>query len=108
MNRVALIVLLCLPLSPALHAQQKSATAVSSQLCNRENAVDIAKQQIAQARTLDDVVQRIAVLIRAGDLLWPYEQEKALAAFLEAFDLAVQHFKEHGDEIKLCREADAC
>jgi len=36
---------------------------------------------------------------RAADLLWPHEQDKAMAAFMEAFDLAVQNLKEHGDQI---------
>lgn len=71
----------------------------TSQLCTRENAVDTAKQQILQSRTFDNVAQRINVLLRAGDLLWPHDQEKALAAFMEAFDLAVQNFKENGDRV---------
>ena len=72
----------------------------SSQLCTRDNALDTAKQQVLQSRTFDNVVQRIGVLVRAGDLLWPHDQEKALAALMEAFDLAVQDYKEHGDQIK--------
>jgi hypothetical protein len=45
------------------------------------------------------------VLLRAADLLWPYEPEKASATFMEAFDLAVQDFKEHGDQIKRTSQA---
>src|SRR5215208_7802793 len=71
-----------------------------SVLCTAENAVDTTKQQILQSRTMDNPVQRIAVLLRGADLLWPHEQDKALAAFTEALDLAVQNFKENGDEIK--------
>ncbi len=38
--------------------------------------------------------------MRAADVLWPYDREKSLAAFMEAFDLAVQNFKEQGDQIQ--------
>jgi hypothetical protein len=98
MNRVVLVVcvLLCLPL--VINAQKKPAVATSS-LCTRDNALDTAKQQILFTRTFDNQVHRIAVLIRAADLLWPHDQEKALATFMEAFDLAVQNFKENGDVI---------
>src|SRR5829696_5711412 len=95
MTRLALLVaLICISL-PA-HAQKK---AVSS-LCTRDNALDTTKQQILLTRTFDNPVQRIAVLLRAADLLWPHEQEKSVAAFMEAFDLAVQNFKEKGDQIE--------
>lgn len=98
MNRVVLVVciLLCLPL--VTNAQKKPAVATSS-LCTRENALDTTKQQILFSRTIDNQAQRIGVLLRAADLLWPHDQEKALAAFMEAFDLAVQYFKETGDQI---------
>ena len=98
MNRVVLVVciLLCLPL--VINAQKKPAVATSS-LCTKDNALDTAKQQILQTRTFDNQVQRIAVLLRAADLLWPHEPDKALAVFMEAFDLAVQNFKENGDVV---------
>ncbi|HKU77730.1 MAG TPA: hypothetical protein VJR02_27700 [Pyrinomonadaceae bacterium] len=98
MNRVvpAVCILLCLPL--VINAQKKPAGATSS-LCTRDNALDTTKQQILQTRTFDNQVHRIAVLIRAADLLWPHEPDKALATFMEAFDLAVQNFKESGDVV---------
>lgn len=101
MSRAALLILLTFCLGAITHAQpQKKPSIETSSLCTRDNAVDTTKQQILVSRTFDNVVQRIAVLLRAADLLWPHEQEKAMAAFLEAFDLAVQNFKEHGDEIR--------
>ena len=98
MNRVvpAVCILLCLPL--VINAQKNPAGATSS-LCTRDNALDTTKQQILQTRTFDNQVHRIAVLIRAADLLWPHEPDKALATFMEAFDLAVQNFKESGDVV---------
>ena len=69
-----------------------------SSSCSRDGALDIIQQQIALSKTLDNSVQRITVLIRAADLLWVFQQDKARAAFTEAFDLAVVNFKEKGDE----------
>ena len=76
---------------------QKQPTATSP-LCTRAHAIDNAKQQILFTRTFDNSVQRIAVLLRAADLLWPHDQERSLATFMEAFDLAVQDFKDQGDQ----------
>jgi len=61
--------------------------------------LEIIEQQIGATRTFDNGVQRITVLIRAGDLLWNFQQKKSRAAFTEAFDLAVQNFKDKGDEL---------
>ena len=81
-------------------AQEKSPlVAVPSSGCSRENALELIQQQIDATKTFDDAVQRITVLIRAADLLWAFRQPKARAALTEAFDLAVQHFKEKGDEL---------
>src|SRR4030095_13484324 len=93
--RVVLLILLIASLTTSVNAQKKQ----GSPLCTRENALDTTKQQTLNTRTFDNVAQRIAVLLRAADLLWPHEQDKAMAAFIEAFDLAVQNFKEHGDQI---------
>ncbi len=101
MIRVALLVslLLCIAVNTNAQAQKKPPT-VTSPLCTRNNAVDNTKQQILFTRTFDQIVGRITVLLRSGDLLWPYEQDKALAAFMEAFDLATQNFKEQGDQVR--------
>ncbi|HEU5131343.1 MAG TPA: hypothetical protein VFT26_04535, partial [Pyrinomonadaceae bacterium] len=95
MTRLALLFFLIVCTSAA-HAQKKTL----SSLCTRDNALDTAKQQILITRTFDNPVQRITVLLRAADLLWPHDQEKSLAAFMEAFDLAVQNFKEKGDQVE--------
>ena len=72
-------------------AQSKSA---GTTLCNRDYAVDLIKQQVAITRTFDNAARRIAVLNRAADLLWSFEQEKAREAFTEAFEVAAQTEKE--------------
>src|ERR1043165_2981823 len=96
MIRLALLISLLVCLASPINAQKKTV----SSLCTRDNALDTAKQQILITRTFDNPVQRIAVLLRAADLLWPHDQEKSLAAFMEAFDFAVQIFKEKGDQIQ--------
>jgi hypothetical protein len=99
MKRVALLTLLTLCLVPTTQAQKKPAVETSS-LCTRDYAIDTAKQQILLSRTFENAVQRIAVVLRAADLLWPHEQDRAMAAFMEALDLAVQNFKENGDQTR--------
>src|SRR6185369_12982784 len=94
MTRLTFILVFSLCLASPINAQKKT----TSSLCTRDNAVDIAKQQILITRTFDNPLQRIAVLLRAADLLWPQDQEKSVAAFMEAFDLAVQNFNEKGDQ----------
>ena len=96
MKRLALLVSLIACISLPAHAQKKT----ESSLCTRDNALDTTKQQILLTRTYDNVVQRIAVLVRAADLLWKHDQEKSLATFMEAFELAVQNFKETGDQVQ--------
>lgn len=104
MSRIAFILCLLVCLGPLTKVQAQKKPATVSSLCTRDYAIDTAKQQILGSRTFDNVVQRITILLRAADLLWPHEQDKALAAFTEAFDLAVQHFKEHGDQTRRASE----
>jgi hypothetical protein len=76
-------------------AQSKSAGTGTPSLCNRNDAIEPIRQQIDITRTFDNAVQRITVLIRAADLLWPFQQDKARAAFTEAFEIAAQNEKEN-------------
>ncbi len=57
-------------------------------------------QQIAITRTFDNAVRRTTVLIRAADILWPYQQDKARAAFVEAFEVASQYEKGKSEQSK--------
>lgn len=56
-------------------AQTKPPGSARSPHCSRENALEMIKQQIDVSRTLNDNPKRIAVLIRAAVLLWPYQQD---------------------------------
>ncbi len=97
--RVRLWLALCLvvTLSASSLAQGKK-TASPASSCNRESALAILEEQVAATRTFDDQVGRVAVLIRAADLLWSSQQEKARLVFGEAFEIANRDFKENGDE----------
>src|SRR5580765_3529721 len=89
-----------LPLCSNVMAQESSPPArIKSSLCNRENALTIIQQQIDFTKTFDDDVPRITVLIRAADLIWPFEEGKARAVYVDAFDLATRHHNEKGDEL---------
>ena len=100
MIRSCLLVAVTLCMVSAANAQAPKQPSSTSALCTRTQAIDNTKEQILFTRTFDRGVQRIAVLLRAADLLWPHDQERSVAAFMEAFDLAVQDFKEQGDQIR--------
>jgi hypothetical protein len=85
---------LCAVLNPHAQAQTKSAEAAKSALCTRDIALDMVKQQVNLTKTFSNNLRRITVLLRAADLLWPYEQSQARAIFTDAFELATQYEKE--------------
>jgi hypothetical protein len=79
-------------------AQSKPTEAGKSPLCSRENALEMIKQQVSLTKTFNDSIRRINVLIRAADLLWPYQQNKARAVFVEALELAAENEKENAQK----------
>ena len=89
---------LMLSASTVAAAQEKTPAPTPPSSCSRENALEIIQQQIDLSKTIDDDVRRIKVLLRASDLIWPYQPEQARAAFTEAFDVAARNFKEKGDK----------
>src|ERR1044071_5764330 len=72
----------------------KIAPPVSS--CSRDGALDIVQRQIDLSKTIDNDAKRIALDLRAADLMWPAAQDKARATFSDAFDIAARLFKEKG------------
>ena len=84
-------------LAPAQSTPKPQPTATPSALCNRENGIAIIGQQIEISRTLDEAPRRVGLLVKAADLLWTIDQQKARATFTEAMDLAIRDFREHGD-----------
>ncbi len=99
-RRVEVLVplIFCLAISLPSFSQKKSPPKATSSLCTQTIALDTVKQQILATRTFENSTQRIAVLVRSADLLWPHQQEKARAAFSESFDLATAIFEEKGNE----------
>ena len=94
--RYLLLLTACLCIAiPRQQVLAQSKPAGASSLCKRNDAIELVRQQIDVTRTFDDAVRRVSVLTRAADLLWPLQQDKARAAFTEAFDLAVQNEKEN-------------
>jgi hypothetical protein len=99
MRKPTIVTLALLAIFSASNASaQKKSEAPVSQLCTRNSALDIIQQQSAGAKTFDNPVQRIAVMVRAADLMWPYQPAKSRAIFTEAFDAATLDFKEKGDQ----------
>jgi hypothetical protein len=95
-HRFPLALLLLALVNLSTFAQQKAAPISSS--CNADAAVELIQQQLAETKTFDDAEARIRVVIRAADLLWGPREPQARAAFVEAFDLARQYYKEKGDD----------
>jgi len=88
-----------IPRQPAF-AQAKPAGIGASSLCKGNDAIELIRQQIDVTRTFDSAVRRIPILIRAADLLWPFQPDKARAAFTEAFEVAGQNEKEKSEQSK--------
>jgi hypothetical protein len=80
-------------LHPTL-AQSKSTASPTSSLCNRDDVLQMIQQQAEITRTFDSSVRRVTVLIRAADLLWPFQQARARTVFTEAMELAERDEKE--------------
>ncbi len=97
---VVLLALCALTGSDRILAQSKSAESEALPFCSRSNAIDSIRQQIDVTKTIDDSTRRIAVLVRAADLLWTLQQDKARPAFTEAFEVAQHHEKEKGEQAK--------
>ncbi len=95
--RCVVLSMLCLSgASERILAQSNSAGSETVPFCDRSNAIDSIRQQIELAKTIDEPMRRIAVLLRAADILWPIDQRQAREVFTGAFDLAVE--SENGKE----------
>jgi hypothetical protein len=75
----------------AAHVVAQNPPQPSGSTCRKNEAVDTIKEQIAVSKTLDDPLERITLLIRVADLLWGLDNERARAAFIEAFDIATEY-----------------
>lgn len=89
---ISMRVLLALILISQVGSSVAQSNEPDRQVCDREEAFSLIQEQIAQSKTLDKTAARISILTQGADLLWPYRQSAARAAFEEAFDIATQEF----------------
>ena len=91
--KILLLILCCI----TVDAQTARQSTVKSELCTQENALRTVNEQLAAAKTVDDPVRRISVMLRGADLLWIYQPDKSRAAFADAFEVAKQSFDPQHD-----------
>lgn len=96
--KISLCSALCVwSLAAVVSAQDKpEPVATPASTCSRDSALEIVQRQIDLSKTIDKDVQRITVLLRAADVVWPFEQARARGAFSDAFEIATRVFKEKG------------
>ncbi|MBV8859718.1 MAG: hypothetical protein JOZ02_22485 [Acidobacteria bacterium] len=97
---VVILPALCVALTSGARAPAQTGVQWSpepSSLCGRDNALALVRQQLDASKALNDDARRVAVMLRAADLLWPYRQDEAREVFSAAFDAAKRDFKEKGD-----------
>jgi len=96
MHHILFVVLILIGASVAniTSAQSGLPSTENSSLCTGNTSIDTIRQQIEITKTFDSTPQRITILIRAADLLWILEENRARSVFIEALELARQNFKE--------------
>jgi hypothetical protein len=99
LTRALLLMTLCL-LPAYAGAQVKKEAERPKVYCEPSRALALVGEQLSEAKAFDNPVKRIAVMMRAADLLWPRERTQARAVFTEAFELASSHYRARGDEIR--------
>ncbi|MBV9928324.1 MAG: hypothetical protein JOZ96_25115 [Acidobacteria bacterium] len=73
--------------------------------CDAERALQLVREQLAEAKAFANGAKRVDVLARAADLLWPSDETQARALFAEAFEVASAHYREHGQETAVRKSA---
>lgn len=106
----ALFVLsLALPPSAAQTRPAEAPADGPAPACDAERALQLVGQQLSDAKAFANGAKRVAVMARAADLLWPFDEAQARAVFAEAFEVASSHYREHGQEstVRKSSRADA-
>jgi hypothetical protein len=88
------LAILVLPTTRFVVGQKRVDPNPNSRWCSTNNAVTLIQQQVDAAKLLDKTSSRIAVLVRAADVLWFQNEKKAREVFKEAFELAESDLKE--------------
>lgn len=86
---------------PPAESPRKAKSSTAAHACDQQRAVALVEQQVAEARSFEKPAAQIAVMTRAADLLWPYQEDSARSTFTEAFDLASKYFAARGDESRV-------
>ncbi|HEV2860507.1 MAG TPA: hypothetical protein VGX48_05835 [Pyrinomonadaceae bacterium] len=97
---LALALLLLLQAQPHAQEGQAEKKQTPAVFCDVPRALAVVAQQVSDAKEMEDAAGRIAVMVRAADLLWPHEEKSARAVFADAFELASAHFRARGDETR--------
>ncbi|HWS89746.1 MAG TPA: hypothetical protein VN282_22435 [Pyrinomonadaceae bacterium] len=83
---------------PAPADKSAPATERPAPSCEAERALQLVREQLSEAKAFANGGKRVAVMARAAELLWPFDEAQARAVFAEAFEVASSHYREHGQE----------
>src|SRR5882672_1484662 len=97
---IVVIVLLSVMIGSVVDAQQKKQKAAdNTELSStQQRALLLINQQIDEAGKLENVVSRIAIMIKAADTLWDFQQDNARKTYTDAYDLGVKQHREKGEQ----------
>jgi hypothetical protein len=101
--RTCITALIALPVAcpfQKLLAQSEQKQEDARKICDEQQALLLIHQQVESIKSLEPTPAGIAVLIRAGDLLWPRQEEAGRTVFAKAYELAEKYFQEKGDAIR--------
>lgn len=86
--------------SAAMQIQTQSALPV----CDQERAYLLVQTAVDDARTMDDPVSRITILVLAADTIWGFRQDPARGLFKQAYELADKHFHDQTNTARKSEE----
>ena len=85
----AVLIILSLAPQPSPARAQQAAPA---DICDAGRALQLVREQLSEAKAFANGAKRAAVMVRAADLLWPFDEAQARAVFAEAFEVASAHY----------------
>lgn len=103
----AALLALTLALQPSAAMAQKTAAPAEKSAaveekaapsCDVERALQLVRAQLSESKAFANGAKRVAVMARAADLLWAFDEAQSREVFAEAFEVASSHYREHGQE----------
>jgi len=67
--------------------------------CDQTRGLFLVQLQVDEAKTIDNVAARIAILIEAAETLWSFQQDTARAIFTQAYEVAQKNFQDKSDTL---------